>query len=814
LWKMKKKALLLVLAGILAFNLIGCASGQKAGTGGESSRLPEQIETISQQDLAIEILAKYGNNDKNEYLPRIDPVPRDHRFYFHLYFNPKEFPEYYTATYDLIGVFADPDFRYKLPMKWETTWINENELEILVGPGDCAAAAIQNYYGSVNGQRKISEDFEDIKYVDDKGSYNDWGNLPRYYLVLFADSETGEKLEKPLVQVFTIQAELEAPVTTVFADHNGRLSLRWEPVEGAERYVIYSFNYFIASNEAYTYYWPGKTLDVVDGYVTEWHAANNNEFRQVDAPMFRDPDPEVTIEGTNLERRGFYQETIGVIALGKDGHSSMDNLHRAKDFIHLLSYELAENDWGEIDYRQRWLGMGADLMMLSEGISEMPSQISVYMCDGTIVNKTVEYDFAGAKVQIERVIDPKTDSLVDLNVFAIGFRLPQTGIMGICKLENPPDTWKTELAHIRSRQEALARAGTVKQMRETIQQRHDAEGDPTGGDSSGMVEVLQVKVFASNALSEYLAVNMLAGKTSIPLTAFPQASDTEFLTDALFEAYYQNPLILGITDMYLDKNYNLIIEYEDAPDVRSRKQDQVQSKINEIIPQIITPSMTALEKEIAINAYLCDRIEYDMPLLEEAQKNNYRNVDPKYNDSFTIYGALINEVCVCAGYAAAFQMLARAAGLEAIVVTGTLEGYIGHAWNRVYIDNEWMNIDPTNNDNVQLYNGLFNLPDYVVEGYLIEDRDFMLDSELHKYYATKDSSEYYHVKGGFYEKELIVDRLAEGVARDGSIVLRTDYDISDSEYRAIAREVKSRTGINDLYGCHLLGLIYLSTESF
>lgn len=55
---------------------------------------------------------------------------------------------------------------------------------------------------------------------------------------------------------------------------------------------------------------------------------------------------------------------------------------------------------------------------------------------------------------------------------------------------------------------------------------------------------------------------------------------------------------------------------------------------------------------------------------------------------------------VCQGYAKALQYVAYRAGIPAIYVTGiaTYSGSVDHAWNMVKIENQWYNIDPTNDD--------------------------------------------------------------------------------------------------------------------
>ena len=134
--------------------------------------------------------------------------------------------------------------------------------------------------------------------------------------------------------------------------------------------------------------------------------------------------------------------------------------------------------------------------------------------------------------------------------------------------------------------------------------------------------------------------------------------------------------------------------------------------------------------ELAINQYLCDTIVYDEDALASAEEYNYMYVDPEFNDSFNAYGALIDGKCVCAGYAAAFKLLAQEAGLEAIVVTGYLDGNLSHTWNKVKIDDEWQIVDVTNNDNEYFFNALLNLPSSVGDRVLVGDKEYLPDKVI------------------------------------------------------------------------------------
>ncbi len=61
---------------------------------------------------------------------------------------------------------------------------------------------------------------------------------------------------------------------------------------------------------------------------------------------------------------------------------------------------------------------------------------------------------------------------------------------------------------------------------------------------------------------------------------------------------------------------------------------------------------------------------------------------------FTAYGALVEGHAVCEGYAAAVQLLLRAAGLPVRQVNGAAGG-TPHAWNAVELEGEWYHLDAT-----------------------------------------------------------------------------------------------------------------------
>lgn len=99
---------------------------------------------------------------------------------------------------------------------------------------------------------------------------------------------------------------------------------------------------------------------------------------------------------------------------------------------------------------------------------------------------------------------------------------------------------------------------------------------------------------------------------------------------------------------------------------------------------------TQAERARAVHDWVADRIAYDGPAYREGR------YPPQ--DAATVFRT---RVGVCAGYARVFAEVAKAAGLEARYVVGTVRG-VGmrpdgelHAWNAVKIDGAWALVDTT-----------------------------------------------------------------------------------------------------------------------
>lgn len=711
--------------------------------------------------------------------------------------------EYWTEAVEL---FEDPQLIHSVG------YISEYDKEtniLTLNPSNYPTGLIGlSRLDTVTASRYRHDDLQLFPYDSGK----DWGNLGTMYLALYIDPLTGEKLDIPQVQIVTLEGELpDTPQLTYSFMDDGRVRFKWTQVPGAEEYFVCYLD-FSEQHGMGTFNW------VIDSTTeTEWISkapeygsiSANSDFRNYEVAENEwysnyEYSRNRVIEKYGEEPTYIYKtdsrRLYTVIAVSKEGSSMMSNPVDILDLQSNIPVYVANDTWRANGY----ITSGA------EKVEDLPPYGYVTMADGSTAMRLLDYDTENAMIIEDRYIflDENDNYLEGRNVkvLKIPYRIEGTPFEDTIRIADYDESLlERDLQYIEEREELLRkRAGDVAMNSDVEFEEEEA--------APAEIRQVDIPITANSALSEYLAMNMLSGVSVIDVSEFPEAADTSMLIDAFFEAYYQNPLILGVSGYKVNRRGNAIkVVYDESASVQAGKQEEIRQKVGEIIAEIITPGMTELERELAINQYLCDTCTYDDDALDNAALHDYQYTDEEFIDSFTAYGALINGKCVCAGYAAAFKLLADAAGLDSVVVTGVLEGNLAHAWNKVRIDGEWEILDVTNNDNEFLPNALLNLPDEAGRRSLTEDSDYVLDGYLDSYACTNGQREYYRLNGMYYSYAEIGEKLVEQLSANGEALLRTEYALDDDTFQRIGQEVYDILGDDvDLYGYYWLGVIYLT----
>ena len=739
------------MVGILAILLLAGMAGCTQPSGGASGGAPGKA-AASQTDakaLAQQLQSKYGNQGNYTYAEPLKNQKKDVTFDFKSTLSPEALNVAKDDLGDykfnkLVDVFVDSNFT--VSVKPNITYSADTDTYTVNPPAFAALAPTK-----IDGQNYASP--------------SPWGLASQYYMVRYYDFETGKKLDKPVVTVFDIAQDTGTPTAPFLQfkkSDTGFASFTWDAVPGADKYDIY----YIGDSAS------GLIYPLSEG-ITGTSAVCDQTDNMGGYTLLN------MIFQPNLGYKYFFAvaEKNGVL-------SPASNLISIDSVRSSLVYTF---DMGSDDFKLR-----------IKDLNDLPAYMPVKMCDGSTVTYPVSYDLDKYKVQT--LMDVYGRQLGDLDMSQTFGTVPVTAdgteISAVMLFENYKDpNFEQDLkATVEKLDSMKGKAGADNSVNVS---RENDQSETSGAQETPLTVPTDFPVFASSALSEYLAINMLNGNEKIDLSGFNEASDTDYLVDCFQEAYYQNPLILMVDGLKLSYDGStLYVTYGETRQEQVKKQDAIKQEVKTVVGKIITNGMTDMEKETAINDYLCQSAEYDNAALESAMDNNMVP-DKKFDDSFTAYGILVNKVGVCASYAASFKLLADMSGLDAIVTTGYLNGYLPHAWNRVKIDGQWMTIDVTNNDNPDLYNALFNLWDKVSAPVLVQDKDFVLDSEISKYTTDDSSLEYYRQIGKFYSVSDIGSKLAEGLDQNGTVTLRTSEGLTSDELVSILQDVATNPIFKD-----------------
>lgn len=203
------------------------------------------------------------------------------------------------------------------------------------------------------------------------------------------------------------------------------------------------------------------------------------------------------------------------------------------------------------------------------------------------------------------------------------------------------------------------------------------------------------------------------------------------------------------------------------------------------------------EKSLLLHDRLAYLVEYDF-------SENNQNA----------YGALVENECVCAGYARSYQYLLNQVGIPAWTVTGVSVNpdsgkSEGHAWNMVQIDGQWYYSDVTwddqGDDADEIYHAYLNVTEEVMEEqHVLND---MYDGVMPE--ATSMEANYFYRNGGMMDA-FDVDTVAGMMkAGDGKARVFVTGDINEfiqmyyENIRQIAKEIGVTGGFS--YGYSSMG---------
>lgn len=675
-----------------------------------------------------DIKAAYGYDDSNDIMPLYN-ISETESFEFKFGFNAYDSD---VDLYDYVTVHTDAACESASQIYYTASLAVEGNTSTLT------VAPMEPVMGS--DSQENSYVYEDV---------DSWGNAPIYYIALHYDLEADspKKLEEPTVIPFTVKHEVTAPTLRAVISDTGRLSLEWDAVEGAEKYIIYK----LIDGKLYT----GEDNHAIDGAKNGYDCAVNVEGE----PLYFLKDGETTecsfdgfagpnghsiseVEsftgsrsnsGQNYCVNGEYY--ITVVVDGKE--SGLSNAVATAEMA--LPYKIVEED---------------ELQGRYPTPADFPSEVRVLNIDGSVTVRKVNYERTHV-VYFDLEWDEYIYTVEGTYIYGtVGFDEDEGEPANSSKasaengntlpkdeVDRIPDSEVDTIIPADGNTEYEDGALIENQSDNTKKHLENANGATVQNAPDG------VYINADSAEEEWLALNLVQGNSEISVEGFTSLQDPYTLIDVFYKVYYQNPYIMGITSFSYDYNTMLFkVKFVYDKETIAEKQKAIAETAARVINETVTQDMDDEQKILALYNYLVNNAVYNHEALEDAKKNGYvKTENSEYEDSFNTYGVLVDKKGVCMSYAYAFRLLCDLSGAECAVVTGYLDGTLPHAWNTVKIGEEYYEIDCTNNAvNTGIPYFLYQADSALSEsaGYKKDDL-FWTDAELLDFDGDDGSLEYY-----------------------------------------------------------------------
>ncbi|WP_169173074.1 transglutaminase domain-containing protein [Bifidobacterium oedipodis] len=622
-------------------------------------------------------------------------------------------------------VFADPNLTLPVEMFSSRT------------PNDQGNGSVEgaDAFVAVSGSHELAN-----------GDYG-WSGFPAYYIVHYVDAD-GKKLDKPQVRLFTVRDDNAGtlPTTTSITtsvDGRGVFGARWDPVEGAKQYRV---DLII----------DGRTDDVPYMPITRTTitTVDSTEMNLFDSPGFcgigdgsGDKKTGEECRDTTKDDAGFergYQIMNGQLA-GINRQNEDDILTCALDSGTYCTDRYGNDSTFDVktDNFPAWLAVTAIDEKGREGLTQTTSinsilgQVPIKAAGQAELNADLEgmqkygfdvdpsYDqlfpkafsfttMADGHTQTGyRTFDTSKAAAANRDGYYIPYTTPGTMLTGDLLIyasnwgNEQPDASRL-LDFFNTRMASYANTAPPTGWTDPLAFAPDTDWKPWASkdiDSKpiGKNDVESYHPFGSTDFSRYLAENILAGHQVIDITEFLASPSAPIIRDVMREVSEQNPYVTaGSEDVRInmvsrDGKKLLYVWYPDgwANDVQ-RMHQRVTEAAASVTGNDEKTKAQQIENWIAANGqYDYDAYNGHLQLKAQSGSSPYETYE-RYPYAWTS-GILLKGKGVCASYADAFTAIAREVGLETLSVTGDVAAG-RHAWNRVKIDNQWLDTDPTWDD--------------------------------------------------------------------------------------------------------------------
>lgn len=271
---------------------------------------------------------------------------------------------------------------------------------------------------------------------------------------------------------------------------------------------------------------------------------------------------------------------------------------------------------------------------------------------------------------------------------------------------------------------------------------------------------------------------------------------------------YEHPEIYWIQGFkYItDENNTSTLEFYPNYIIDKNEKSEYDTKLKvwtERVESTVQQKESAFEKEKEIYDFIVYNTKY--------------NVEASLNQSLI---SAVNGETVCLGFTKAMKYLCDKNNIPCVIVEGMSKSTgIAHSWNKVYIDNEWYNIDLTNSSTAKIFSDtydMFNITDELIGKQFKEVQ--MTSGAITFNYPVADSIEDdYYNRNGLYITN--VDELNEKLnsssnsnSDSDNVTTITIRVATDEMMNTVSEFIKNNVSIKSIVTMDYIHLIKFQTQ--
>lgn len=665
--KMNKKISLFLMILLMFFFISGCSLLPNAsGPNGSKSELSSSMKKLKE---------KYNKNASYEMQDQVIHLKENEPLTFPTKISKLGQLESLKKGNELnssFEIYADSDLNVLLTSDFV---LRDGKLQLNPGHN------FTGYQVRPDGDR---QSFELVK------NNESWGVYDTLYLLQRDDAETGKALKKPKLWVVKIDKKdrdkiaLKAKSSLL---EDGRLQLEWTSVPGADSYSIVKRQLKKGNDANSQGYYDFVEIDRVESTVyrseppMDTLAASTEKSKAQRKFLAYDRN----YADSNAEPESTPYDLVVIPLKSRVPLGSMSNALSSDSFASSMPDQIDSTTFLEKSKEQRAKG-------------QLPTEAPLKMMDGSIHYFPIVYEQVSAASggRVRCLVSVKGMPSIKDEVYTEGKSAEE--------VQNLANENNKSL-------ESRSKSGVYQPYVSVEKADLDLKGQKVVKDVSD----IEARVKGRTAMGEYFAKALANGSEYVDYSAFPEL-DYSSIAKVIEDVKEDNPTLPQHFDYQVDESQQVVKFIYTDKDLESSK--KVESKVKEVVKEVIRKDMSDREKVQAINQYLVDHATYnDAAYAKSKEAQNLRDKNPrsdeesqKLQDLYKTYingqyasawdasGVLLEGTGVCQSYAVAFNALAQEAGVEVLYVSGDVNTGDKHAWNLVKIDGQWLAVDVTWND--------------------------------------------------------------------------------------------------------------------